>query len=106
MVCCYTEFETGKLRLQGFSGTVMRGFGRFSEEEQTQIALQTSNLVELPIISADVGDFRQRCHSDAPLSGWRTSLSDSGFFLQQRQRVVGCHNWRVFVFTGQFDLYE
>jgi len=56
-----------KLRLQGFSGAVMRSIGRFSERELTQIALQTANLVELSTIYANFGGFWQRCHSDAAL---------------------------------------
>ena len=45
----------------------MRSIGRFNEQKLTQIALQTVNLVELTIIYANFGDFRQRCHSDAAL---------------------------------------
>ena len=45
----------------------MRSIGRFSEQKLTQIALQTVNLVELTIIYANFGDFRQRCHSDTAL---------------------------------------
>jgi len=85
----------------------MRSIGGFSEQKLTQIALQTVNLVELTTIYPNFGDFRQRCHSDAALPRERVpSLSDSGFLLQQRQRVVGRHNWRVFVFTSQFDLHK
>ena len=62
-----TPVSGWKLRLQGFSGAIMRSIERFSERELTQIALQTANLVELSTIYANFGDFPQRCHSDAAL---------------------------------------
>ena len=40
------------------------------------------------------------------ITGRVLSLSDSSFLLQQRQRIVGCHNGRVFVLTGQLYLHE
>jgi len=51
-----------------FSGTVMRGFDCFSDQELAQIALQTAIPIEIPTTCANFGDFRQRCHSDATLT--------------------------------------
>jgi len=85
----------------------MRGFGRFSERKLTQISLQTATLVEISIIYAIFGDCRQRSHSNAALPrGEFCYYPIPVSFLQQRQRVVGCHNGRMLVLTGQFDLYE
>jgi len=45
----------------------MGSIWRFIEGELTQIAFQAANFVELSIICANFGDFRQYCHSDAAL---------------------------------------
>ncbi len=45
----------------------MRCFDCFSDRELDQIALQMPDLVALPLMFANLDDFRQRCHSDTAL---------------------------------------
>jgi len=85
----------------------MRGFGRFSERKLTQISLQTATLVEISIIYTRFSATAGSVATQTPLyHGVSFVTIRFRFLLQQRQRVVGCHNGRMLVLTGQFDLYE
>ncbi len=84
----------------------MGEFDRFGQRKLPQIALQTAILVTLPIIWANFRDLQQCSHSDGALTEQSTSLPDSFLLLQQRQRVVRCNQRRMFILTGQLDLYK